>query len=183
MYLILIVGSTGQGKTFYTKKLLEGKKTLIFDVNNEYGEENESLANKSDYIKFTPNKTVTMQSKSIPSRARYIDGDIKDFVSLASLCTDRIIVFEDATGFIKGRTSNAMDKLMAKRRHVRQTIILQFHSIDSIPPRIAQLSNILILFKTQDEEKKVKTKYSNFHKEFVMLQKGYVKQPIEKKLI
>ena len=183
MYLILIVGSTGQGKTFYTKKLLEGKKTLIFDVNNEYGEENESLANKSDYIKFTPNQTISMQSKKIPPRARYIDCKIKEFIDIATLCTNRFIVFEDATGFLKGRTSETMDQLMQKRRHTNNSIILLFHSIDSIPPRIMQFANYLILYKTQDEEKKVKSKYSNVHKEFILLKTGYTKQPIEKKLI
>ncbi len=37
MNLILVIGMTGQGKSPYILKMIEGKKCFVFDVNNEYG--------------------------------------------------------------------------------------------------------------------------------------------------
>ena len=36
MYLTLVIGSTGQGKTTFVKKTIGDKPCYIFDVNNEY---------------------------------------------------------------------------------------------------------------------------------------------------
>lgn len=141
--LILYIAHTGQGKTTLVKKTIDAgkKKSYVFDVNNEY--------EKHD---------------------RVIDGDFKNFLSECMKKTDHNLIFEDATGYLNGRTADDVRKLIVAKRHKRNNILMLFHSISAVPPFIFQLANYIVLFKTADELNTVKSKKEILVKPFLKLQ-------------
>jgi hypothetical protein len=134
---IIIVGGTGCGKTFYTKSLIKraNKNALmIFDVNNEY----------KDYYPHPFNP------------------DIDIFLDKCSRVTGGIFLFEDATAFLSNRgRSDKLTKIMVAKRHTKNTIILLFHSMRAIPKYLLDLSNIVVIFKTNDPETIVEKAFEN----------------------
>jgi GTPase SAR1 family protein len=141
MYLILFVGGAGQGKTSMVKKLIQDKNQYVFDINNEY--------------QHLP--------KDIPisSQMRNVDADIPRFVKNCSIIKNTNIVFEDATGFLQGRQSKGMSRLMAAKRHSNNNYMILFHSINRVPPEIMEMANYLFLYKTNDNPEQVQRKFGN----------------------
>lgn len=141
--LILIIGHTGQGKSTHAKKILDSskKKTFVFDVNNEY----------EKYV-------------------RHSDGDFLEFLTGCESATDTNCVFEEATGYLSGRTGDRVKKLVINKRHKRNNYIFLFHSIADVPPFLYRLSNYIILLKTADIEEMVKSKEPKLVKAWKSLQ-------------
>ena len=129
--LILIIGHTGQGKSTHAKKLLLSikKSAFVFDVNDEY-------------------KTFE----------RVTDGDFNAFLTEAETRTDTNFIFEEATGYLSGRTGEKIKRIVINKRHKRNNYIFLFHSIADVPPFIYRLSNYIVLLKTADIEETVKQK-------------------------
>lgn len=146
--LILVIARTGEGKTSLVKKMTRDKNLLVFDVNNEW-DLPEDINGK---------------------RARYIGFD-DTFLQISRQKKNTNIVFEEATGFLEGKISEDMRRLIISKRHVNCNLIFIFHSISSVPPKIAQMCDIAIIFKTGDELKDVHRKYSRFEAAFVTVSK------------
>lgn len=123
---LILVGGTGCGKTYFTKRLLRTvnkNALLIFDVNNEYSE-------------FFPYP---------------FNPDIDIFLSKASKIKQGVILIEDATSFLSNRgRSDALTKILVAKRHTKNTIILLFHSMRAVPKYLVDLSTHLVIFKTND---------------------------------
>lgn len=141
---IILVGATGCGKTYKTKQLLKSanpKALHIFDTNNEY----------KDIYPYP------------------FDADIDLFLEKAYRLKNAIILIEDATAFLSNRgRSDLLIKIMVGKRHAKindndpgNTIILLFHSMRSIPKYIMDISTDIIIFKTNDDPKFVKTEFKN----------------------
>lgn len=130
---IIIVGGTGCGKTHFTKGIIKKyhKDALhIFDVNNEY----------SDFT------------------TRPFNPDIDEFLEDAYNMKGALILVEDATAFLSNRgRSDLLTKIMVAKRHTKNTIILLFHSFRAIPKYIIDLSNVVVIFKTNDSLKIVES--------------------------
>lgn len=135
---------TGQGKSFFVKNYIKNRKAYVFDVNNEY---------------------------SLPSVEKNISCDEKDFIKNCFSKKGTICVFEEATGFFEGRTGKDLRRLIVNKRHTKNIYIFVFHSISSVPPRLLQLTNYVILFKTGDEEYQVEKKYPSLLKYYLQLKK------------
>lgn len=136
MNTILVVGMTGQGKTTWLKKFVKGRKVYVFDVNDEY--------------------------KGLPRDCNLIH---ENFVShCLENVTGTNICFEDATGFFQGKVGSEMTRLIVQKRHAKNNIILLFHSIADIPPKMARLANYLVLFNTNDEQTTVKGKFPSLYR-------------------
>ena len=160
--LILVIGGTNQGKSYYVKEAIVKNQSLpvfVYDVQNCYGPKS---TKPGDIVTNLP-----IAATGQP-RARWY-GDSKTFLQYALKKRNTIIVFEEATAFFEGRTSEDMRKVIINKHHHHNTIICMFHSISSVPPRIMQLSYIVILFKTGDEESEVKRKYSKCLDAFIKL--------------
>ena len=112
----ILVGSTGCGKTYFTKQLLKTvhkNALLIFDVNNEWKE----------YYPYP------------------FDADIDKFLEKANKVRKGVILIEDATAFLSNRgRSDLLTKILVAKRHTQNTIILLFHSMRSIPKYIVDIS-------------------------------------------
>lgn len=141
MYLILIIGHTGEGKTTFLKKFINGKKQYIFDVNNEYN--------------YLPDDL------QIGPQMRNKDLNIKRFLSTCEGIKNYNIVFEDATGFFRGKQSEQLSRLIVGKRHSGNNFIFLFHSINRVPPEIMEISNYIVLFRTNDNIDIIDKKFKN----------------------
>ena len=182
MNLILIVGGTGQGKSYYTNTRLlfnevrkingkdfyfvspKSKRQYIFDINNEYN--------------LPPDNTTA-------PFMRHVACDDKIFIQNCKTLRDTNIVFEDASGFLRGRQSREIARLIVQRRHSNNNYIILFHSINRIPPELLEYCNYLVLFKTGDNLKDIDLKFRNplINSMFLTLQKAKNNTHILKKLL
>lgn len=156
--LILIIGGTGQGKSHYTNTQLllndvkkvngrdnyfitpRSRKQYVFDINNEY-----QLPDDFNTRPFMRNKNC----------------DDKQFILNCKKITGTNIVFEDASGFLRGKQSKEIIRLIVQRRHSNNNFIILFHSINRVPPELLEYCNYIILFKTGDNLKDIDTKFKN----------------------
>lgn len=138
MYCNIIAGMTGQGKSVWIKNKLAGNKCFVFDVQNEY---------------------TDLSNNPLASRSRNVSLDEKQFVSQCFQKKNTVCVFEEATGFFEGKLDKDVRRLVLSKRHTGNVFIFCFHSISAIPPRLMQLTNFVILFKTGDEPYQVEQKF------------------------
>ena len=162
MYLILIIGHTGQGKTPYVNNFLgnghkppvapavkgkyfateKSKRQYIFDVNNEY--------------LFADDNTG-----KIRNQMRHTDLSIEKFIQVAKSLSNTNIVIEDATGFLRGKQSSEFSRLLTRKRFTQNNYLILFHSINRVPPELMEMCDCIVLFKTHDNIDIVKNKFEN----------------------
>lgn len=149
--LITIIGGTNQGKSYFAKQLIKNTKIpcLVYDVQDGYGP---SSKKPGDIILDLP---LDWKAK----RARFF-GDTETFLHYANHRENTTILIEEATIFFEGRTYQAMRKLIVDKWHAKNNIIIIFHTINSVPPRILEMTDTIVLFKTGDDENTVKRKYN-----------------------
>lgn len=138
MNCIVIIGMTGEGKSEIVKSMIAGVPCFAFDVQDEYKD-----------LSLNPADT----------RARHTELLEKKFVKQALQRINSVIVFEEATGFFEGRLLPEVRRLILSKRHKNNTLIFCFHSISAVPPRLMQMTNFVVLFKTGDELYQVKEKF------------------------
>lgn len=166
MYTYIVAGAPGQGKSEFVKQLIQGRRCFVFDVQNEYGSR----------TKYKGQKPLMLSDNPNDSRARFTLGDmnikdaVKRFMAMAKTKKDTIVVFEEATIFFEGRTDVDTRTLMVNRRHTGNVYVFIFHSINSIPPRIMEMSDYVVLHKTIDQDYVVQYKYSRLFHHFLDLQ-------------
>ena len=104
---------------------------------------------------------------------RNVTLDIKKFITICDTLQNTNIVFEDATGFLRGRQAPDMARLLVKKRHSGNNYIILFHSINRVPPELLEMSNFVVLFKTNDNIVQVEKKFHNYrlNNAFLQLQK------------
>lgn len=134
MKALAVVGQTGSGKTTFVKNTLAtlgNAPKFIYDVNAEY------------YTK-----------KNLP--------DFEKFLQIVNTKENSVIVFEEATIFLNNRSANSeIIRMLVRKRHANNFIILVFHSLRSVPVYITDLINYLVLFKTNDRATLVEQKFKN----------------------
>lgn len=135
---IIVVGGTGTGKTEKVKSLLRTvhpDARLVYDVNGEY---------------------IDLYNKP------FIE-DIDVFIRTAKNVRNAVIVFEEATIFFsnKGGSDKETKSILVRKRHTNNTPIFVFHTLRSIPRDIFDLSNIVIIHKTEDTESTITDKFEN----------------------
>lgn len=158
--LYIVIGAPGMGKSPFVRKLIAGNRCCVFDIANEYGWR----------TKYAGQEAVNLSQNYNDLRCRYIGVDLKEFIKLCGRKKDTVCVFEEATGFFQGVTSVDTTRLIINRYHSGNTYVFIFHSINSVPPRIMEIANYVVLFKTNDETTKVHTKYSRLSQAFLQLQ-------------
>lgn len=117
MFNILIIGMTGQGKSPFIHKYIENRKCFVFDVNDEYGFR----------TKYKGQKAIGLSNNVNAPRARHIELDEKKFIFQCSHKRDTVCVFEEATGFFEGKTSEPLRRLMVGKMFSRNIYIFVFH--------------------------------------------------------
>lgn len=149
---IVVIGMMGTGKTTVIKRYISGKRVLAYDVNNEYRDLHDD--NRKQRSRVTP-----------------LDIHYSEFVKMCRSRRNTVCIFEDATGFIEGKLDAEFRQFLIEKRHTGNVSIMVFHSISAVPPKILQLCDIVILFKTNDEEYQVEKKYPSLYKYYKDLMK------------
>lgn len=149
MYNILVIGMTGQGKSTFVKNYIAGRNCCVFDVQNEYVE-----------LSATDKRAT---------RYRNTTCNIKSFIADCKMRRNTVCVYEEATGFFQGAMAEDVRQQMISKRHTGNVNIFIFHSIASVPPRIMQLTNFVVLHKTGDEPYQVEKKYPSLFQAFLKL--------------
>lgn len=162
--MYIAIGAPGEGKSEWVKKILIGpplRKCFVYDVQNEYGSRTKYKGQIPLMLSDNPNH----------ERARYINSDnIEGFMLQCKQKRDTIIVFEEATIFFEGRTGKLLRSLMVNRWHTGNVYIFLFHSINSVPPRIMEMCNYIVLHRTLDENHIVQWKYGRLFHHYLDLQ-------------
>jgi hypothetical protein len=159
---ILVIGAPGQGKTPFVRTMIENNRCFVFDIQNEYG----------DRTKYKDQKKVLLSNNVNAERARYTGINMDEFVNLCSKKRDTICVFEEATAFFQGRTKDRTTRHLINRYHTGNVSIFLFHSINSVPPRLMEMANFVVLFKTLDEIDTVYRKYNRLAMAFQDLEES-----------
>ena len=148
--LITIIGGTNQGKSYFAKQIIKNPKIacLVYDVQDGYGPTSKK---EGDIILNLP---LDWKAK----RGRFY-GDTHEFLHFANHRENTTIVIEEATIFFEGKTFQAMRKLIVDKWHAKNNIIILFHTINSVPPRILEMTDTVVLFKTADDENTIGRKY------------------------
>lgn len=149
MNLILIIGTVGQGKSPYIQKMIQNRRVFVFDYQDEYGKR----------PKYQGGKAIGLSDNVRDYRARDTSCDHLHFVRLCAKKTNTICVFEDATGFFRGRVDLETQRLITSRAFTRNVYVFVFHSINKVPPGLIEDSNFVVLFRTFDNIYKIEQKF------------------------
>ena len=157
MNTYIVIGAPGQGKSPIAQALIENRRCLVFDVNNEYGSR----------TKYAGQKPISLSSNTNEHRSRYIDGDVKKFMEIAEKKRNTVIVFEEATAFFRGSMSMEVSRLLINKKHTGNSYVFLFHSINRVPPEIMEMCDYVVLLRTNDQEDTVFRKYKSIAQHFL----------------
>jgi hypothetical protein len=131
MKCICLIGKKRTGKTRFAAELIKKidlQDVYIFDINNEYS--STGIVNKYPGVL-----------------------DHEKFLSYVYDKKNAVIVFEEAAAYFSNRENGKKLKdLMQRSRHTNNVIIIIFHGIADLPQHIYTRLDYMGLFKTQDFE-------------------------------
>lgn len=160
MEMQLIIGAPGMGKSPWAQKMIEGRQCFVFDVNNEYG-------TRTKYDGQTP---INLSTDIRAPRCRYIGHDVKQFTNIAIQRRNSVVVMEEATAFFRGVQSSLTSQLIIGRKHTGNVLLFLFHSINRVPPELMELTEWVVLLKTNDESATVHRKFTKLVPYYLELQ-------------
>lgn len=158
--MYIVIGAPGQGKSEWVKQAIQDKRCFVFDIQNEYGAR----------TKYKGQKPLMLSDNINNIRSRYKGDDLEAFQKMCMQKRDTILVYEEATMFFEGRTGRDTRKVIISRWHTGNIPIFLFHSINSVPPRIMEMCNWVVLHRTLDEEHTILYKYPRLLPYFQQLQ-------------
>ena len=89
--------------------------------------------------------------------------NIKSFITSAKQKRETCIVFEEATIFFSHAGSTEEIKtILVQKRHTKNLIIFNFHSLRQVPLYILDFCDLLIIGKTIDNKKNIEDKFKDF---------------------
>lgn len=163
--VILIAGTRGTGKTDFVKDLIFSQsknfpKCLVVDTFDSSVWHNLATHKHPQHIS---NKVPELSIKNFPrwksGTARMFSSDTKTIMSaIQKYARNSFIVFEDATKYIGSVLTDDMKMFVLDSKQKNLDLVFIFHSLASIPPALVRVSDILVLFKT-NEGKVSETKY------------------------
>jgi len=154
MILTLIVGETGSGKSTIAKKAVNDSiNCIVYDVQNEYNLPVFCKGFRGRKFRLTPE-----------------NFDIKDFVLFTKSCRNFLFVIEEATGIFRGSIGTDFVQSILSKRHTNNSYILIFHSLHRVPIQLYEFCDVLYLFKTNDLQRNIESKYPKLLDGYLSLQ-------------
>ena len=178
---VLAIGKKGVGKTYETLKEISryvratGRKVLILDVNNEYGNVRKDHNNDSfPHIRaLAPKDVLKWTVNGIPEVRRIAPIDEKG----RALTTDEIkqlmfdiihhfkngaLILEDITRIVSDSVSNVLIGALATQRHASVDMYMHFQSIQKAGhPKLWALCTTVRMHKCEDEVYRHEKKFSD----------------------
>lgn len=167
--LTALIAGANQGKSYFAKELLisQNSPCFVYDIQDCYGP---TSTKTGDLITNLPLAKDREEALVKYPRCRFF-GTPDEFIELAQQRRHTTIVIEEATIFLEGKTHPNMRRLMVDRFHHRNNIIIMFHSVNAINPRILEMSDYIVLFKTGDSDAIIRRKCPKIYLDFLKLQK------------
>jgi hypothetical protein len=159
MFAYALIAMTKQGKSRKAREMITLRgmdkfPCLVYDVNDEYGE----FRRDRDTGEYKPSTNLPTDTRLFRSRYANEDMNMKDFMEIVKTKRNCNIIFEEATAFFKGRTSEELCRMIINKGHTHNNYIFLFHSVRAIPPELLGYMDFVLLFKTNDSEDLVKKK-------------------------
>lgn len=165
--VILIAGTRGTGKTDFIKKLVLQQqkilpKCLIVDTfDNPVWHDMKTWDNPEGVNLIVPTIPLSKFPSWNKGFGKMFSSNPKSLMDIIQKhAKNTFIVFEDASKYIKRVVSEDVNKFVLDSKQKNLDMVFIFHSLRRIPPDLIDVSDILILFKTQDG--KLPSKYSAF---------------------
>lgn len=166
MHSYIVIGAPGTGKSPFVQTMIDGRRCFVFDVQNEYGTRTKYRGQKPLLLSTNPNDP---RSRYVP-REKTLRIDVERFMDMCRQKKDTNLIFEEATIFFEGRMGDQSKTIMVGRKHTGNNLFFVFHSINSVPPRIMELSDYVVLHHTIDQDYVVQYKYPILFRYFLDLQ-------------
>lgn len=152
MYLIVICGETGSGKSVLTKEFVRKSKLVsVYDIQNEY-EDLKYYPESKERFRINPRQGLDL------------------FVSICNSTRGFLHVIEESTGVFSSRISKPFTDAILSKRHDNNTYIIVSHQLNKIPTDLMGFADLVILFRTGDLKKNIKNKYPEMLDSFNYLQ-------------
>ena len=150
MILTVVCGATGTGKSHFTKEFIKRYPLrCIYDIQNEYG-------------------LKPFNAKNNNKQFSVIDDKL--FMDFTQKLRGYCFVLEECTAVLRGNVQKKFVQSVLSKRHTHNRYVLIFHAMHRIPPQIWEFCDYLVLFKTNDLEKDVKSKYPQYLQDWKQIQ-------------
>lgn len=150
--IILIIGTTVTGKTYFLGNLIKSKKLqkiLVYDINRE-----------KTYQKLKVIHPI-MLDKFKKGKRRIIDRDFKTVIScMLRMYRNGILILDDLDRYSQ-YISQDLQSLLIGHRHVGLDIICVFHSLARPLPVFYENCNTILLKKTSEQPSRAIYKLPN----------------------
>ena len=150
--IILLVGRRKCGKTTFANLLLaKRKKVLVIDT--------------FDHPSYRTFKTIPGASVAGIKSGHFRTYNQNPITTLEVVFTqlfDCTIVMEDAVKYLDSNIPKHIKAGFIDSRNRGLDILIMLHSLADVPPYLARMYNDLVLFKTDENIKMSKDKFSNF---------------------
>ncbi len=163
--VILIAGNRGTGKTDYVKDLIFKQlnlvpKCLIVDTFDSDVWRNLKTWNAPENINISVTDIPIDKFKYWKSGVgKMYSSDTSEIMQqIGEFARNTFIVFEDATKYIGTKLKEDTRRFVLDSKQKNLDLVFIFHSLSAIPPELVRVSDILVLFKT-NEGKISTTKY------------------------
>ena len=184
--LIAAVGKKGVGKTFRSSQMMreyvkgnpskgvQGRRVLIFDVNDEYGEFRAINLGDIQMFSIHPNIEVRRIRPFHPNGKKMTLDDLGEtlFYILENYRNGMLLI-EDVNKFISDTMPNDLAGAICTNRHIGLDIVLHYQSIGRITTKVWQNLNILRFHKCTDTVAKHRKKFEDKF-EFLSIAEGMV---------
>ena len=128
----------------HIKKLIETagqtKGVLIYDINNEE--------------KYREYPVISLEQlkrwKGTGIYRLFSDDDKAVLAAIYLYAYNCMVVFEDATAYINPIVQPEIRKMLVSRRHRNLDLVFTFHSLNRVPKMLYEMTNYLVLGKTND---------------------------------
>ena len=151
----VIVGMGGTGKTYLGMKMLKIKAKKFPVIVYDY-------AGEKSYNELPLISPDEIRAGSIPPGIYlFRSRQSKRFLELVEeYFKYGCVVFDDATPYIQGAAGEALLSLVSTKRQKGLDVFFMFHQIVKCPPTIMGFCNTLILKRTIDNERQLRSRYA-----------------------
>ena len=161
MFLTLIIGETGSGKSSIAKAIWnKATHSATYDFQNEY-------------------EAPVFNGKLLPKfRVIPTNHTVNVFYKLDKVVKGYTWILEECTGlFASGKIPEEFVQRILSKRHSANNWVLIFHTIQDVPPKLLRFRDVIILFRTGDSPENVKKKAPFLLDDYTRLQTSGAKKP------